>query len=158
MGYRDDFFSTANIVGYTGDLQNNPTVYFETDDEQAHITQAHDNANNVGRGVVYTTEGYSKANVYYEEDHAVHLVEMYGGKKIHKSRNMFIAVPNLDSRPALKTILSKAILTHTDIKPKYVKFQSRKNVSVSPAKAAKLKDVPLHQGPGRARSSAFSSM
>ena len=53
MGYRDDFFIASNIVGYTGDLQDNPTVYFETDEEQAHITQAHKKADNVGRGAVF---------------------------------------------------------------------------------------------------------
>lgn len=161
MGYRDDFYSVANIVGYTGNLDDNPTVYFETDEEQGHITQAHKKADNVGRGVVYTIEGYSKENVYFtatkDDPGGWHLVEMYDGKSVHKSRNPYIAVPNLDSRPALKKILEKAILTHTKIKSRYVKYEKRKNVSVSKSSIAH-KPVLAHQGPGRSRRGAFSSM
>ena len=28
MGNRDDFYTAENIIGYTGNLHNNPTVYF----------------------------------------------------------------------------------------------------------------------------------
>ena len=28
MGYEDEFYSQDNILGYTGDLHDNPTVYF----------------------------------------------------------------------------------------------------------------------------------
>lgn len=158
MGYRDDFFIVSNIVGYTGDLQDNPTVYFETDEEQAHITQAHKKADNVGRGAVFTTEGYSKVNVFFEDDHAEHLVEMYDGKKIHKSRNKFIAVPHLENRPALLKILEKAILAHTKIKSRYVKYEKLKNLTISKSALAKKEKFQLPQGPGRSRSNAFSSM
>lgn len=158
MGYRDDFFIVQNIVGYTGDLQDNPTVYFETDEEQAHITQAHNKADNVGRGVVFTIEGHSKVNVYDPEDQKEHLIEMQDGKKVHKSRNRFIAVPNIENREELKTILEKAILRHNSIKSRYVKFEKRRNVTISKEAMAKKPLVKLHTGHGRPRAYAFSSI
>ena len=52
MAYRADFYIPENIIGYTGSLHKNPTVYFLTDDEFGHITQSHRRADNVGREAV----------------------------------------------------------------------------------------------------------
>ncbi len=51
-GYRFDFYKAENIIGYTGSLHDNPTVYFETATEYGHITQYHRQADNIGREVV----------------------------------------------------------------------------------------------------------
>ena len=54
MGYRDDFYTEENIVGYTGDINNNPTVYFEKNHgngeiSYGRITQSHGDPENQGR-------------------------------------------------------------------------------------------------------------
>jgi hypothetical protein len=70
MGYRDDFYKKDNILGYTGDLMKDPTVYFadagglnpKTVDVDGRtqvlvsfgrITQDHPHKNNIGRGKVH---------------------------------------------------------------------------------------------------------
>ena len=53
MGYRDDFYIVDFIIGYTGVLHKSPSVYFFDPAKNAfgHITQHHEVANNIGRGV-----------------------------------------------------------------------------------------------------------
>lgn len=80
MGYRDDFYKAENIIGFTGDLANNPTVYFADAGGKSpklekvggsdkvvvsfgHITQAHSIAANVGREAVREAYSYSIFNV-----------------------------------------------------------------------------------------------
>ncbi len=83
MGYCDYLYRPDNIIGYSGDLNNNPTVYFVTEsrDENGaiktkqvgdvsqilflngHITQAHGQANNIGRELVTESYSYSIMNV-----------------------------------------------------------------------------------------------
>lgn len=76
MGYRDDFYVTENIIGYTGTLTEHPTVYFLLMDGLTevggrthvkcyfgHITQKHDNEENVGREPVRQSYSYSIHNV-----------------------------------------------------------------------------------------------
>jgi len=41
MGYRDDFYRTANIIGYSGQIDSFPSVYFQSSSEYGHITQMH---------------------------------------------------------------------------------------------------------------------
>ena len=60
--------------------------------------------------------------------------------------------------PALLKILEKAILTHTKIKSRYVKYEKLKNLTISKSALAKKEKFQLPQGPGRSRSNAFSSM
>ena len=62
MGYRDDFYTADNLIGYSGDLYKTPTVYFESDSEYGHITQAHPYPQNVGREPVESNEGYFLGN------------------------------------------------------------------------------------------------
>lgn len=54
--YRANFYVPENIIGYTGALHENPTVYFQDGAEFGHITQAHDNAWNIGREPVMSEE------------------------------------------------------------------------------------------------------
>ncbi len=88
MGYMDRLYRSENIIGYTGDLQNNPTVYFFSPSSDVngqpktklvgqnnqilflngHITQAHDIANNVGREKVVESWSYSIMNAGPEHD------------------------------------------------------------------------------------------
>lgn len=62
MGYRDDFYEAKNIIGYTGVLTKNPTVYFLSADEYGHITQVHDEWRNVGRETVRSNAKYTFQN------------------------------------------------------------------------------------------------
>lgn len=79
MAYRDDFYKKENILGYTGDLNKNPTVYFADAGGDSprlvniggkdqvlvtfgHITQHHDLADNIGRGIVLESHSYSIYN------------------------------------------------------------------------------------------------
>lgn len=47
--YRADFYARENIVGYTGQLYSQPTVYFRCGEEFGRITQQHENPLEVGR-------------------------------------------------------------------------------------------------------------
>lgn len=53
MGYKDDFYCIGNMIGYTGDIHDFPTVYFLREvaggSFYGHITQKHDLPGNVGR-------------------------------------------------------------------------------------------------------------
>ena len=88
MGYMDSFYKAENIIGYTGDINNNPTVYFYAqspgvdgmpktkkvgDSEKilflnGHITQAHGEPTNVGREVVFESWSYSLMNATSQHD------------------------------------------------------------------------------------------
>jgi len=85
MGYRDDFYKPENIVGYTGRLGVNPTVYFASADEVGRITQDHPHAKNVGRNKVRKSATYTIANLL-EDDGFFHAKEKFS-EKPHKSRN-----------------------------------------------------------------------
>ena len=83
MGYYDQLYRRDNIIGYSGQLNNNPTVYFMTEsrDEKGslktktvggvaqilflngHITQHHNDASNIGREKVKESYSYSIMNV-----------------------------------------------------------------------------------------------
>jgi len=88
MGYMDSFYRTENIIGYTGDLNKNPTVYFfaqspgenglpkttQVGNSQkvlflnGHITQAHNIAKNIGRDQVIESWSYSLMNASSQHD------------------------------------------------------------------------------------------
>lgn len=69
MGYRDDLYKTDFIIGYTGILHKQPSVYFfdEANDAYGHITQHHELDDNIGREVYIVDENYwienTKVNV-----------------------------------------------------------------------------------------------
>ena len=50
FSYKPEFYRPENIIGYSGDLNDSPTVYFKDSDtgEFGHITQRHEDWN-VGR-------------------------------------------------------------------------------------------------------------
>jgi hypothetical protein len=102
MGYRDDFYVQANITGYTGDVNTNPTVYFKNGNDFGRITQDHPNPDNIGRNVVRTRNDYSIGNT---GSNGV-CQEYYDGAVQHTSRNPYVQVSD-----ATRATLAQAI-TH----------------------------------------------
>ncbi len=86
MGYRDDFYTKDNIIGYTGKLGSNPTVYFKKGKEYGHITQDHYFVTNIGRETVFSADDYTITNT--GEDGVAE--EKANGVIFHTSRNPFI--------------------------------------------------------------------
>jgi hypothetical protein len=142
MGYRDDFYTAKNIIGYTGNLNDNPTVYFANADaldptldqvdgmdkivwEYGHITQAHPRADNVGRERVFASYSYNIFNVQTQSgDHRAKesVYGRLGGLRpdnegystFHTSRNTFERVTKGNHH-----ILAQAIVRHQNIKRMY---------------------------------------
>jgi hypothetical protein len=85
MGYEDAFYKPENIVGYTGSLGVNPTVYFESADKVGRITQEHPNSNNVGRNIVRNKACYTAVNAL--DDSGYFHAQEQSGKVAHTSRN-----------------------------------------------------------------------
>lgn len=93
MGYRDDFYCVGNIIGYSGKLNDYPTVYFQSDTEWGHITQKHPYSQNVGRQSVEDATHYSIGNEMVNG--TLKLVEKIRGHIIHESRSTLTPVdPN----------------------------------------------------------------
>lgn len=105
MGYRDDFYTFENIVGYTGDLHLSPAVYFQSNSEYGRITQAHKKLDNIGRGKVRNISGYSIRNLYVERygRRELRAVESVNGEVRHTSRNVYITDFSDDDRSILAT-------------------------------------------------------
>jgi len=85
MGYRDDFYRTANIIGYSGQIDSFPSVYFQSSSEYGHITQMHFYPQNVGRMKVESAVGYTIGNERIKG--VLKLVEKLNGKIFHESRS-----------------------------------------------------------------------
>lgn len=127
MAYRADFYTAENIIGYTGVLRSKPTVYFRSDNEYGHITQEHDEIDNVGREVVGTMDsGDGYIYVIRNEiiDGAETSVEGYVASSnpdgpflpgVHTSRGKFTSTlrANID----VFALLAQAIWSQTEIKP-----------------------------------------
>lgn len=143
MGYEDDFYKKENILGYTGKIKEDPTVYFasasgdteDVNDRQqlltkfGHITQYHDQENNIGRELVRECYSYSICNddsqyaiesVYGEDEwKKLGTNKKYGlqenvHKPFHTSRKRFIPVnsENIET-------LEHAITTYENKKTRY---------------------------------------
>lgn len=108
-GYRDDFYIPGNIIGFTGDVDSDPTVYFQRGNEVGHITQAHDIAQNVGREEVKPYAAYSIGN-----NASGRCVEKDGTRLLHESRNAFVPIAGLGFSAKYK--LGLAITNHTQKK------------------------------------------
>ena len=63
MAYAPEFYIPENIIGYTGVLNKNPTVYFLSATHYGHITQVHDEWRNVGRETIRSNARYTFGNV-----------------------------------------------------------------------------------------------
>jgi hypothetical protein len=132
MGYRDDFYIKENIIGYTGFLCNKASVYFKKtlpsgEIEYGHITQYHEDPNNIGRGKVHKAKHYEIRNTkgYDVKDYGAvaipdkdkwHSTEIANGQNMHDSREPFTAINN----PSVQVyVLSSAIYLFKDKKRKY---------------------------------------
>lgn len=114
MGYCDDFYVKANIIGYTGDLKDSSkvTVYFRNGNKFGRITQDHPHQDNIGRNQVRDCGDYRIGNNANNK-----CEEFYNGAVKHTSRNAFVAVP----QTSVDTIdvLAKAITAFPNAKSKY---------------------------------------
>ncbi|WP_378188134.1 hypothetical protein ACE939_06790 [Aquimarina sp. W85] len=124
------FYKKSNIIGYTGDIDNNPTVYFLKTDSQGshifgHITQAHEVEDNVGRSNVFISDEYKLENRWvklhenkYTFTEAKSLnssyvnVETIGNDILHVSRHKF-KVANTDIK---LNKLAQAITKYPNLK------------------------------------------
>ena len=93
MGYRDDFYTTANMIGYSGNLNDFPTVYFQSGAEYGHITQKHPETQNVGRQAVGNDADYTIENRMV--DGVIKLVESVGGRPVHVSRSTLTRIEHM---------------------------------------------------------------
>ncbi len=94
MAYYDELYHCDNIIGYTGQLHDSPTVYFLSEELglAGHITQKHFMDDNIGREDPCTiNDGYSSGNEPNDEGRIV-LVERYSGGGKHTNRNPLIYV------------------------------------------------------------------
>lgn len=103
-GYKDDFYIDKNIVGYTGKIDEYPTVYFERTEENdtisfGRITQRHHIRGNIGREVVQNrpASSYKRANLYVgtkrkknEGDKEEYTTRLDLMKKLRTQRGMVI--------------------------------------------------------------------
>jgi hypothetical protein len=129
MTYRDDFYVVGNMYGYTGQVNDNPTVYFVSATEHGRITQDHPRTENIGRDVVKSIEGYSIGNepdangvlrcLEYDEyvgyDRATF-------DKSHRSRGALVLIS--ETAAADRAVLAQSIWRHTELK----KNRRRKSV------------------------------
>ena len=109
MAYAADFYVPENIIGYTGVLNKNPTVYFLSATHYGHITQVHDEWRNVGRETIRPNAQYAFGNVgdnncLVESDSAAPMS--------HESRSPMILV----GTGAIPPELTHAIMVHTEQK------------------------------------------
>lgn len=146
MSYRNDFYTKENIIGYTGDLRKNPTVYFLEVDAHDHnlksfgrITQFHEMPERIGREFVFQSKNYHYGNdlIFGEPK----LVERICDHPIHMSRNKFIPVDKEDHEAI--NILAKSIAQFTAIKPLFE--DHLKNDKTGPSKGELIQqDIDLH--------------
>src|SRR5262245_63408503 len=112
MAYKSDFYIPENIIGYTGQIEQNPTVYFLKGPPQGphtfgHITQGHQIGPNEGR------EKVCRAALYEMRASPQGTLEEWAdGVMIHPSRSPFISARNLSAKK--KWLLSTSIARFTE--------------------------------------------
>jgi hypothetical protein len=134
-GYRDDFYCAANIIGYTGDPEDFPTVYFRSGEYFGRITQEHGGrfrkeqggritqeqgySQNVGRAAVQQAPDYTIGNEVVDGE--VRSVERYVspryGEINHVSRGKFTSVAELQQQANWEqtfALLAQAIWRYPD--------------------------------------------
>lgn len=136
MADYDYFYNFDNFIGYTGDLQNYPTLYFVSEAYYGRITTAHPHADNVGRAAPKLLTGYSKTHILKADRDPVtgkakrdpvtrqkilkrRLYERNTrlGKK-HVSRNALVECLDAESRSKVESRVSQLIADNTAVKPK----------------------------------------
>lgn len=128
MGYRDEFYISQNIIGYTGSPQNNPTVYFDDNVHYGSITQFHDDVDAIGRSILKLSAEHTLLNYSADmEDGTTSelpllertrqlgaMFEHQFGVVTHLSRNPF--VPIKEGNSSLRAFLSIAIERFQNVK------------------------------------------
>ena len=142
MGYEDNFYKKENILGYTGKIDDDPTVYFASisgktktvkDRQQlltkfGHITQFHDRDDNIGRELVRECYSYAIYNNFQSAKESVYglnewdkvaskrksYVQENQHNVFHSSRFFFIHVNSGNIE-----ILAQAIKNHQKRKKRY---------------------------------------
>jgi hypothetical protein len=107
--YAADFYVPENIIGYTGVLNKNPTVYFLSATHYGHITQVHDVWENVGRETIGSTAQYLFGNI--GDNNCLYEFDAGAGME-HPSRSPMILV----SAGAIPPELTHAIMVHAERK------------------------------------------
>lgn len=119
MAYCNWLYNIRNIIGYTGALNDNPTVYFQLGRAYGHITQNHRIPFNIGREKCAIHAGYHIDNYYI--DGQLHAIEWEGGTDVHTSRNAFIRRQFFN--PGDLLTLSVALYRFPDVKLMYTASQ-----------------------------------
>lgn len=132
MAYEPTFYVIDNIIGYTGELHKDPTVYFRCSERHlhGHITQWHRIRKNIGRETVSGTiiDEYVHAIKNIEIDGEEKAVEGYfhvltgeqlGGFETgyHESRGKFYDIKHANLK--VIDILARSIIRFPDLKPIY---------------------------------------
>lgn len=115
MGYRDDFYIAPNIIGYTGNLAAQASIYFRQGTEFGHITQAHPDGWNVGREKVRDNPNYEIVNELDPNTNRPVCVEKENGTIMHRSRNPFVTI----NTPGDRALAAQAITAFPDKKAMY---------------------------------------
>ena len=129
--YGNELYKPENIVAYTGDIDKNPSVYFQINHDNGditygHITQDHKNKFNIGKEEVRTSDSYEfKNEMVYNEETKLNELRSFEydqnvkqGTHFHRSRNPHIKVDPNDLETIVK--LAESIGSCKDIKPKYL--------------------------------------
>lgn len=121
MGYQDKLYEAGNIIGYTGSLEDNPTVYFQSGNKFGHITQAHNKADNVGREKVRESSTYKIENVVVEGKGTrcqEWIVSESGEKQVfHTSRSVFVPIDKDNAQQA--GVMARSITGCQGVKSRY---------------------------------------
>lgn len=115
MAYEPNFYVPENIIGYTGVLSKNPTVYFLSGTDYGHITQVHEDWTNVGREVICPHTGYGFGN---QNDDGLRLLEKDKGARPmeHLSRSPMTLIGKGTPPPEL----THAIMVHAERKARHL--------------------------------------
>lgn len=119
MGYRDDFYISDNIIGYTGNVHEDPTVYFAEmhfDGERVifgHITQSHPTRSNIGREMLRASKDYEIDNMDFGNG-PVGVENMPDTGEFHISRSTFYWI--YQCTPQQKAVLAGAIARFPELK------------------------------------------
>lgn len=112
MSYRDDIYKPENLIGYTGHIDKNPSVYFQKGTSYGHITQFHYVPFNVGREEVGDSATYAIGNE--DVDGKQVSVERADGEVIHTSRTAFTPKSGLTANQL--ALLYQAITKFPELK------------------------------------------
>ena len=130
--YAENLYKPENIIGYTGDINKDPTVYFQKGDHNGHITQNHKNEGNIGRDIVLSSPSFEKDIMPSGV-----LIESIKDEAVHVSRNTFVKLPSADELKK-STSISKKISTYRKRKKLAKSIDKFKNLKPNDYKSHKF--------------------